>query len=311
MKKLKYFVLLLCFMLVVTGCGHEKEIEKKEEVTPATPLLLEVTKKGIDNKLFLFGSIHAGDETLYPLPDYVINAYNESEKVAVEFDLIEYQKDISEQTKHLSKFVNPDGNSIEEYIDEEVYKKAVDILSDAGLYTSIYDVYNPMMWMSLIENAVIKDANLGATFGIDNHFLELSKKDKKEIVELESAEFQYDLLSSFDIKTQAYLLKQSVDEYDEEVKSLKELFNLYKKGDKKELESALFVEDENASKELVEYNDKLITKRNQAMTESLEKVLSDDINDDVFCTVGLAHIIGDGGILDLLEQKGYTVKIVK
>lgn len=309
MKRFKYIVLLLAFVFVSSGCT--KEIKEEKQVSTSTPLLLEVTKEGVDNKLYLFGSIHAGDESLYPLPDYVMDAYKESEKIAVEFDIIEYQKDMDSQTKHLTKFVNPNGGSIEEIIDTDTYNKAVDILSDAGLYFSVYDVYSPMMWQSLIENAVIKDAHLGSTFGIDNHFLELAKRDKKEIVELESADFQYDLLSGFDTETQVYLLKQSVLEYDDAVRDMKELFDLYKKGDRKQLEDNLFKDSDNedVNKYLLEYNDKLITKRNQTMMESLEKMLTG--SDDVFCTVGLAHIIGEGGIGDLFDEKGYSVKVIK
>lgn len=309
MKRFKYIVLLLAFVFVSSGCT--KEVKEEKQVSTSTPLLLEVTKEGVDNKFYLFGSIHAGDESLYPLPDYVMDAYKESEKIAVEFDIIEYQKDMDSQTKHLSKFVNPNGESIEEIIDADTYNKAVDILSDAGLYFSVYDVYSPIMWQSLIENAVIKDAHLGSTFGIDNHFLELAKKDKKEIVELESADFQYDLLSGFDTETQVYLLKQSVLEYDDAVRDMKELFNLYKKGDRKQLEDNLFKDSDNedVNKYLLEYNDKLITKRNQTMMESLEKMLTG--SDDVFCTVGLAHIIGEGGIGDLFDEKGYSVKVIK
>lgn len=309
MKRFKYIVLLLAFVFVSSGCT--KEVKEEKQVSTSTPLLLEVTKEGVDNKFYLFGSIHAGDESLYPLPDYVMDAYKESEKIAVEFDIIEYQKDMDSQTKHLSKFVNPNGESIEEVIDADTYNKAVDILSDAGLYFSVYDVYSPIMWQSLIENAVIKDAHLGSTFGIDNHFLELAKKDKKEIVELESADFQYDLLSGFDTETQVYLLKQSVLEYDDAVRDMKKLFNLYKKGDRKQLEDNLFKDSDNedVNKYLLEYNDKLITKRNQTMMESLEKMLTG--SDDVFCTVGLAHIIGEGGIGDLFDEKGYSVKVIK
>ena len=309
MKKLKYIVLLLAFLFISSGCTKEQKEEKS--VATSTPLLLEVTKEETNNKLYLFGSIHAGDESMYPLPDYVMDAYKESERIAVEFDIIEYQKDMDLQIKHLTKFVNPGGGSIEEIIDADTYNKAVDILSDAGLYFSLYDVYSPMMWQSLIENAVIKDVGLGSTFGIDNHFLEIAKKDRKEIIELESAEFQYDLLSGFDIETHVYLLKQSVLEYDDAVEDMKELFALYKKGDKRELEDNLFKEldDENVSKYLLEYNDKLITKRNQTMMESLEKMLTG--SDDVFCIVGLAHIIGEDGIGDLFDKKGYSVKVIK
>jgi len=50
MKKLKYLILLLCFSFILIGCTKNQDIE----TTSNTPLLLEVTKTGTNNKLYLF-----------------------------------------------------------------------------------------------------------------------------------------------------------------------------------------------------------------------------------------------------------------
>lgn len=307
MRKLKYIVLLLVFVFISSGCT--KEVKEEKAVSTSTPLLLEVTKEGMDNKLYLFGSIHAGEETMYPLPDYVLDAYKESELLAVEFDLIEFQQDSDLQTNSMMKFLNPDGKKVTDYIGEDTYNKAVEILNNVTPYNSIYDYYNPMMWQILIENAVILDSDLFGNFGVDLHLLEKAKDDKKEILELESSEFQYDLLTGFDYDTQVYLLEQSIADYDKAKDDIKKLYELYKKGNQEDLERHLFADDEKQDKIVLEYNDKLITSRNKTMTDGLLKVIKDGKN--VFCTVGMAHVIGDGGIADLLEQKGYSVKIVK
>lgn len=306
MNKIKYGFLLLCFVFLITGC--EKKQEEQVPVSTTTPLLLEVSKEGMQNKLYLFGSIHAGDESLYPFPDYVLEAYRKSRIVAVEFDLIEYEKDLERQTKMLANFVHRDGTFIQDYIDEEIYTRSVEILKSNGLYNALFDYYTPMMWQMLLENAVVMDVGLKEHYGVDKEILKLSKEDQKEILELESPEIQYDILLGFDEQMQIYLLKQTLEEYDEAKEEMKQLYELYKKGNKEELEALLFESEEETNSYLEEYNDQLITKRNQNMATSLEEVLQQ--GKDLFCTVGLAHIIGDGGIADLLEQKGYSVKIV-
>lgn len=306
MKKLKYLMLLLVFSFMIVGCNKQQEVKPK---STSTPLLLEVTKEGVKNKLYLFGSIHVAEESMYPLPDYVMNAYKKSNVIAVEFDLVEYTKDLSSQMELLSKFVLVDGTKVNDYIEEEDYNKAVEILKNAGLYSSVFDVYNPMFWVSLIESATIVDANLDEKYGIDNYFLNLSKEDGKEIMELESAEYQYNMLLSFDYDTQVYLLKQGIHDYNDSRDAMKKLYELYKKGNKAELEKSVFETEDESDPYIKEYNNKLITVRNKNMAESLEEVFEE--GKDIFCTVGLAHIIGEGGIADLLEQQGYTVKIVK
>ena len=305
MKRLKYLMLLLVFGFLLVGCEKEKKIV--EPTSGSTPLLLEVTKEGTNNKLYLFGSIHASDESMYPLPEYVMSAYKNSQEIAVEFDLIEYTKNLSSQIESLTKFVIPDGKTVKDYIESETYDQGVEILKNAGLYSPMFNSYMPMFWVTLIENAAVVDVGLDESHGIDQYFLKLAKEDEKEIRELESSEYQYNLLSSFSYDMQVYLLKQSINEYKKKKKELEKLHELYKKGDSKELEQLLLGEEVDSYEE--EYNEQLITVRNKTMADSLEESFQE--GKDIFCTVGLGHIIGDDGIADLLEQHGYIVKVVK
>ena len=71
----------------------------------------------------------------------------------------------------------------------------------------------------------------------------------------------------------------------------------------------VFQSEEEPNQYEIEYNEKLITIRNNNMTDLLEKNFQEGKN--VFCTVGLAHIIGKGGMIDQFEQRGYMVRVVK
>ena len=53
----------------------------------------------------------------------------------------------------------------------------------------------------------------------------------------------------------------------------------------------------------------MIADRNVFMTDYAENVLNSD--DEVFICVGAAHVIGNGGIVDLLSQRGYQVELVR
>ena len=141
---------------------------------------------------------------------------------------------------------------------------------------------------------------------IDMYFLNIAKEDKKEIIELESANYQYGILSSFDIPMQVYLLEESVNNYDASLNQMKDLYELYKKGNKEDLENLLFSDEEMNEYDKI-YNNALITVRNEKMTKLLEEYFAQDKN--IFCTVGLAHIIGDNGIANLLKQDGYKVEV--
>ena len=57
---------------------------------------------------------------------------------------------------------------------------------------------------------------------------------------------------------------------------------------------------------LEEYNKAMISDRNIGMADKAEEYLAG--GGTGFYIVGLAHVVGDGGIIDLLTQRGYTVE---
>lgn len=100
----------------------EEVVEKKEEKKDlATPLLYEVTKEGVDNKIYLFGSIHAADDKAYSMQDKIIEAFNNSEYLAVEVDIVAFQKDIKAQMDMLKLFLCESGKTLKDYLSEESY----------------------------------------------------------------------------------------------------------------------------------------------------------------------------------------------
>jgi len=56
-----------------------------------------------------------------------------------------------------------------------------------------------------------------------------------------------------------------------------------------------------------DYNDKMITKRNITMTDTLINYFENKQN--VFFVVGIGHVIGEDGIVNLLKNKGYAVNL--
>jgi uncharacterized protein YbaP (TraB family) len=56
-----------------------------------------------------------------------------------------------------------------------------------------------------------------------------------------------------------------------------------------------------------EFQDRLITRRNRLMAERLQPYLQEG---NAFVAVGALHLPGETGLLELLEQRGYTVRVL-
>ena len=276
------------------------------------PLLYRVTDDE-GNVAWLFGSIHIGREDFYPLPDAVIDAFEGSDALAVEADIITFEEDLSAQMQAMQLFLYTDGSTIQDHVSEELYEAAVTILTENGVYLSMLDYYTASFWSSLIDSCLYELLELDIEGGIDRYLMELAAQSGKDILEVESVMFQYRMLAGFSAELQESLLEGSVAQYqnpEESRKELNQLMDLWVGGDEAAFAEYLTAPVEYAdAKEAAlyeEYNDAMIVERNEAMAEYVIDALAS--GKEVFVCVGAAHVVGEGAMAELLAEAGYTVE---
>lgn len=289
--------------------------EEKNE-SQIKPLLYKVSDdKG--NYIWLFGSIHVGEEYYYPLPDYVLDAFDSSDCLSVEIDMVALEKDTALMTKAISRIIYTDGTTIKDHLSADVYDEGVKILKDNKLYFNVMDHYMPALWGSLIDNILYEKIGAKPELGIDMHLLNRAYDQEKPVREVESAEFQYGMMADFSPELQEQLLKESINNYlnrvDESKEELKMLSETWAKGDEAQFEKVLNEEPEfkndNEKKLYEEYNKALIIDRNLGMTHYAEQAIAS--GKKVFICVGAAHIVGKGAMAELLEERGYKVELIR
>lgn len=307
MKRKSIFLIITIFTLIVfSACGKKEIVKEDNEITP---LFYKISDKN-NTTIYLLGSIHAADDTIYPLNDTIMNSFNDSDYLAVEVDTLSLQNNFDLSLKLAEKMMYNDSTTIKNHIGDELYNKMVNFLKEKKSYSSLYDNYKPVFFESLFENLIIDDAMLKSESGIDMYFLSLASENNKKILEVESAEFQYNLLLNTPLELDKIMIEEYIDNYDLNVSQMKDLYELWKKGDKEQLENILInSESQNATEEekklMENYNKSLIIDRNYGMANVLENYFEKKQN--VFCVVGLGHVIGDEGIINLLQKRGYDV----
>ena len=280
----------------------------------STPLMWRVSGNGFGGSFYLLGSIHVGLEDTNLYPDEVYDAYNSCEYLAVESDIIELEADMEAQINSIQFFLYNDGTLISDHIDKALYSEAKILLESYGIYDRYFDYYTPVMWEQMIDQILTEETVYEYDYGVDRYFLTQSKKLGKEIIEIEDYIDTYAALGSLSDGTQEFLLREAVDpEYIESYSdNLSELYGYWKRGVLSETEEYFYSDDGNytaaETEMLEEYNRALLTDRNEVMLDRAEDYLSDDM--DVFYIVGLAHMLGDDGLVAGLTDAGYTVELV-
>jgi uncharacterized protein YbaP (TraB family) len=308
--KLKRF---LSFLLAVIACFSFCSCEPAEDPSLITPLLYEVTD-GNGGTVWLFGSIHIGEENFYPLPRYVLRAFKKADVLAVEFDIVQYKNNAVAKKRALEALSYKDGSTTKKHISNSLYTEAIKILKESNLYDEDTEKYYPSAWSDFIDDALYTKLGIQEDLGIDRYFIDQAYKTKKKIAEIESLEEQYEILANFSESLQISLLASSIKAYKEaDAEKPKEKMKNWALGDEAILaesyKKTVEFSSEKAEELYNEYYKAIVIDRNIKMVDYAEKALKS--GEDTFICVGAAHIIGEGAMVETLRERGYTVKAIR
>lgn len=258
------------------------------------------------NTVYMLGSIHYGIEEFYPLNSKIMKAFNDSQYLAVEADLLNLNL-LELQQSILERAVYDDGSTIEDHISKELYKKLTDtIVSNGGDMNEIKYLKPWYLSMSLDSLNSI-NPKYKSELGIDYYFL--SNAGNKKVIELEGAEFQFNMLSGFSEDVQIKLLEDSLNA-DRTVDGLAPLIKAWQTSDDEAIEKLLFAMPDN-SPEYKAYMTEMFDNRNIGMANKIEKYLTGSTKGTYFVVVGAGHYFGDMSIIELLEKKGYKIQKIQ
>ncbi|RCW63340.1 TraB family protein [Saliterribacillus persicus] len=142
-------------------------------------------------------------------------------------------------------------------------------------------------------------------YGVDLYFLKCSLEDNKEIIELETIEMQYDVLSGYSMETQVQMLEGTIEGFEDIGSSLNQLGYSWIHNDTDGLVDQL---SEGLGSFDAEYQQKLNDNRNVNMANKLDEILQRDDGQTYFVIIGSAHVVIDPSVPSELEEKGYKIE---
>ena len=299
--------------------GEPLPPEEPEE--KAAPVFYKVT--GAEGQqMWLLGTIHVGDERTAFLPQEIYDAFDASDALALEFESESYTAQLMEDEeamqRYLEAFLYTDGTTTEEHInDEELFEQLQKFLQASGTYEATMLVTKPIFLEQTVSSFYMSNGyRLSSDYGVDSQLEARAHEQEKEILSVESGEFQMDLLGAFSDELQVFMLRDVLESGQFSYNyHTQELFEMWCDGDEAALieylneeaeEDPDLTEEEKAL--IAEYEQALETGRNVDMLAVAEEYLGS--GKTVFYAVGLAHLLAEDGLVNTLRNAGYTVELV-
>lgn len=325
---------------------HERpSADQKPEVMP-TPLFYHVT--GTDGQeMWLFGTIHVGDDRTGYLPQEIYDALEGSAALVVECDTEAFEEQLEEDEKLQEKvsdcYYYSDG-TIQDHLDtEDLYMQAAKVMIATGNYNYSTDYLKAGIWSNTIDNYYLSQGHkLTSEKGVEERLMIYADEHDIPVWEAESSLFQLEMMSGYSNELQEFQLYTAVYSHGRSNwEGAEELYEMWLAGDEEALIKQMertswgwteedfedmesYSEEEKAAAQYIldnldtineqiqklwdEYIKAMETDRNAGMLETAKGYL--ESGDTVFFAVGLAHLLAEDGLVFTLREAGYTVELV-
>ncbi len=263
--------------------------------------------KGPESRVYLLGSVHFAQDSIYPLDDAIEQAFTDSDTLVVEVDMNSIDP-LALQRKMLSAGMYTDGTKLSDTLPADTLEELKAFAAERQFPFQMLDSMKPWFGSLMISMMELRRLGYNPDLGIDKHFLDQAKQRGIPVESLETADFQIDLLSSFGQGLEDELIDYTLDYLDRIPESVDELMTVWRRGDEARLEE-LLLESETGDERFEPIYEKLFYERNASMAEKIIQRLVAGGN--WFVVVGSGHVVGDRGIVSLLgKDDRFTVRRV-
>jgi len=260
--------------------------------------------KSVTNRIYLFGTIHAGKKEWYPLPAPVEEAFNDSDILVVEADVTDLKA--MEKTAPAVMYSPPE--TLTQHVDTDDYERFRKLLPRYQIPEKQVVQMKPFMAASLLVFSEWARLGYIPSFGIDAYLIAKAKAEAKPVVEIEGVEAQIQLMDSLTDAEHKEVFRGTVKAMEMGLTSeqITGMVNAWQAGD-----PALMLDVARRYNDLVpgarDFEEKFVWSRHEAMLKKIEGYLNDSKKRH-FVAVGSLHLAGPRGLVEELKKRGYVVR---
>lgn len=254
---------------------------------------------GPSNTVYIAGSMHLLRREDATLSDNLNRAYADAERLVMEVDMDDLDEAAtSAWTAQHGRYDADSHMTLRTRLGDPLWQKLNALTEPAGLPLSAVNDFKP--WLVGLTYTLLQLQKLGLDpeLGVEEQLTRRARADHKPITGLETVPQQLTIFDSLADDLQRRFLEQTVEEAKDAPQELNSLASAWKNGDERALSRELLQE----YARFPELYDALVWRRNQAWVPQIAALLHG--KDDYLVVVGALHLVGDRGVIHLLQRAG-------
>lgn len=258
----------------------------------------------LTNRAYLYGTVHAGKPSFFPLPPAVEKAFAESKVLAVEADIT----DADAMTRSARTMVYEPPATIEKDIPKATWERMRKQAARLSIPEQQLATFKPFMAGTLLAFSEWGRLGYLPQFGVDLNLIRRAKEAGKKIVELEGSDVQTALIESFTPAEALAALEGTLTALESGLvrEQVTGMVNAWQAGD-----PALLLEVARKYNDTIpgarDIEEKFIWSRHDGMAEKIGRMLLDS-KERHFVAVGALHLAGPKGLVAMLRARGFAVR---
>lgn len=260
-------------------------------------------KSADGGQVYLFGSLHFAAPWIYPLPAAIYDALASADALVVEADVLKSPPgQLAAQLAQHGTY--PGDTRLKDVLAPAEWEALSNVTRTIGLPAVLFERQRPWLASMTLTAAVLQQLGYTSDHGIDLHLMR-EAASRTPIIELESVEYQFKLLSEMQQKDQVAMLMQTLHEIAEAGRHFGDMLEAWLKGDAEKLDRVLFEGFDRMVRGEQIYQ-RLISDRNIEMMSAIGRLSRE--HDVIFVVVGAGHLVGANGLIERMKAGGFYVE---
>ena len=249
----------------------------------------------------LLGSMHVLRASDHPLPASVDALIERADTIVMEIDLDDVDP-VAQQRIILGTAMLAQGQELSDVVDADLYRLLTQRSAEIGVDIALLNRFEPWFLAITLLDQGLRKFGFQSERGVEQYVLEEAQRTRKEIVGLETLEFQIGIFDALSPSLQQAMLEQTLAELEGAEAEMTAMADAWREGELEELADELLDEFD----EFPGLYATLITERNDAWVETLERMLGDGRRHLV--VVGALHLVGRDNVVEGLTARGHEVE---